>query len=137
MLNHTEEDAVLQKTKELCQAILDQPALTSARESVTAFMDDAPARRQYEEVLAQSQELRRKQESGLVPSPAEISTFERSRDRLLSDPVARGFLDAQEQLHQVHQTVTNFVGKTLELGRVPTAEDLHSECCGSGCGCEH
>jgi hypothetical protein len=29
------------------------------------------------------------------------------------------------------------VSKTLELGRVPTEEDLDSGGCGSGCGCGH
>jgi len=33
-------------------------------------------------------------------------------------------------------TVKKMVGKTIELGRIPTAEDLaEGGSCGSGCGC--
>jgi hypothetical protein len=51
--------------------------------------------------------------------------------------VARGFLDAQQALHQLQETVTQQLTKTLELGRMPTKEDFESGSCGSGCGCHH
>jgi cell fate (sporulation/competence/biofilm development) regulator YlbF (YheA/YmcA/DUF963 family) len=137
MLTQIEDGIVLQKTKELCQAILDQPAMASARLSVSAFLDDERARTQYQDVMTRSEELQRTQQSGLPLSPEELSAFEDSRHQLMSNPVARSFLDAQEQMRQVHQTVNEYVGKTLELGRLPTSEDFHSECCGDGCACEH
>jgi hypothetical protein len=39
----------------------------------------------------------------------------------------------------VHQSINQFVSKTLELGRMPTEADFESEGggCGDGCGCGH
>ena len=80
--------------------------------------------------------LQQKQQRSQPLNPDEISAFEKDRDALLSNPVARGFLDAQEQLHNVHSSITQYVGKTLELGRIPTSADMESGC-GDGCGCGH
>ncbi len=54
---------------------------------------------------------------------------------LLKNPVAVGFLDAQEEMHEIQNIVKKTVGKTIELGRIPLAEDLSEGSCGSGCGC--
>jgi hypothetical protein len=40
------------------------------------------------------------------------------------NPVASGFLDAQEELHAIQNSIQKQITKTLELGRLPTAEDL-------------
>jgi hypothetical protein len=68
----------------------------------------------------------------------EIADFEKHRDALLANPVAHGFLDAQEELHHLQHSIQKYVSKTLETGRVPTAEDLSDSCGGHDCGChEH
>ena len=60
------------------------------------------------------------------------------RERGLVAPVTRGFLDAQEEMHHVHESINQFVSKTLELGRMPVESDFASEGgCGDGCGCGH
>ena len=46
-----ESSLVTQKTKELCQAILDQPNLRSARQNIERFMADSTTRAQYEAVV--------------------------------------------------------------------------------------
>src|SRR5215475_5118351 len=132
-----EESQVLQKTKELCQAILDEPNMRSIRQRIDAFMGDEKARGQYDGVLNKGQALQQKQQMSHQLSGEEIDAFEREREALLNNPVARGFLDAQEELHQVQETIHTYVNKTLELGRIPTAEDLSGGGCGSGCGCHH
>jgi hypothetical protein len=68
-------------------------------------------------------------------SGEEIAAFEQDRDALLKNQVAKDFLDAQEELHQVQHSIQQYVGKTLELGRMPTEEDLNGGGCGQGCGC--
>jgi cell fate (sporulation/competence/biofilm development) regulator YlbF (YheA/YmcA/DUF963 family) len=133
----TQESRVILKTKELCQAILDQPNLRSARQRIEQFMADETARAQYDGVMAKGQALQQKQQRSVPLSGDEISAFEKDRDALLKNPVARSFLDAQEELHQVHESVSQYVGKTLELGRLPTEADLESGSCGQGCGCGH
>lgn len=87
--------------------------------------------------MAKGQTLQQKQQRSQLTGE-EISAFEKEREALLSNPVARGFLEAQEEMHHVHQSINQLVSKTLELGRIPTEADLEEEGgCGDGCGCGH
>ena len=137
MQTQTEENVVIQKTKELCQAILDQPDVRSLRRNFDAFMADDNIRGQYDNLMTRGQALQQKQQSGAPLDDAEIGAFEKLRDSFLKNPVARGFLDAQEDMHKLQQSVTQYVSKTFELGRVPEESDLESGGCGHGCGCHH
>jgi cell fate (sporulation/competence/biofilm development) regulator YlbF (YheA/YmcA/DUF963 family) len=137
MTTTLEETPVLQKTRELCQTILDQPMMQSIRQRIDAFMGDDTSRAQYEGLVNKGQALEQKQQLSMPLSQDEIAEFEKHREALLKNPVARGFLDAQEELHQVQQTIHSYVNKTLELGRLPTEADLSGGGCGSGCGCGH
>jgi cell fate (sporulation/competence/biofilm development) regulator YlbF (YheA/YmcA/DUF963 family) len=132
-----EESAILTKTKELCQAILDQPNMRSIRQRVDAFMEDEKARSLYDGLVSKGQLLQQKQQQALPVTGEEMADFEQHRTALFNNPVARGFLDAQEELHQVQESVHQYVSKTLELGRIPSEEDLHGGSCGHGCGCSH
>jgi hypothetical protein len=40
-------------------------------------------------------------------------------------------------MQHIQDEVNQFVSKTFELGRVPSAEDLEGGSCGPGCGCHH
>ena len=132
-----EETPILQKTRELCQTILEQPTIRSIRERIDAFMGNQQARAQYDGLMSKGQALQQKQQMSLPLTGEEISDFEQHRDALLENPVARAFLDAQEELHNVQQSIQKYVSKTLELGRMPTEEELSSGGCGEGCGCGH
>jgi len=134
MSTQTLSDVVTEKTRELCEAILAAPAMGSIRSRIDTFMADNTAKNQYETVMSKGQALQDKQQQGQSLSGEEISDFEKHRDTLLHNPVARGFLDAQEELHDIKHSVQKMVSKTLELGRVPSEEDLE-ESCGHGCGC--
>ena len=125
------------KTRELCETILSEPGVASIRQRVDKFMADDKARGQYESVMTKGQALHEKQHKSLPLSGEEISDFEREREALLANPVSRGFLDAQEELHQLQESIQQYVAKTPELGRVPTADDLEGGSCGHGCGCHH
>jgi cell fate (sporulation/competence/biofilm development) regulator YlbF (YheA/YmcA/DUF963 family) len=126
-----------EKAKELCATIVAQPEMISIRKRIDTFMADDGARGQYEAVTSKGQSLHEKQHRGQPLESVEISDFEKSREALLANPVARGFLDAQEELHEIQHLIQKQVSKTLELGRIPTAEDLDEGSCGSGCGCHH
>jgi cell fate (sporulation/competence/biofilm development) regulator YlbF (YheA/YmcA/DUF963 family) len=132
-----QESALSVKIRELCQAILEDPEVQSARQRVDDFMADEPARALYNEVMNKGNALQQKQERSQPLTGEEIASFERDRDALLRHPVARGYLEAQEQLHEVEHTVRQQVGKTLELGRLPSESDMESGGCGHGCGCHH
>lgn len=133
----TQASRITDKTRELCQAILDEPEIVSARQRIQTFVADEKARAQYEGLMAKGQTLQQKQQRSQLTGE-EISAFEKEREALLSNPVARGFLEAQEEMHHVHQSINQLVSKTLELGRIPTEADLEEEGgCGDGCGCGH
>jgi cell fate (sporulation/competence/biofilm development) regulator YlbF (YheA/YmcA/DUF963 family) len=133
-----EETPVIQKTKELCQAILDQPDMQSIRQRVDAFMADESTRTLYDDLMSKGQALQQKQQMALPLTGEEIADFEQQRDKLMSNQVARGFMDAQQELHSVQESINQYVSKTLELGRIPTEEDMNEgDGCGHGCGCKH
>ncbi len=126
------------KTRELCEAIIEHLQTGGIKSRIDTFLSDASARRAYESLMSKGQALQEKQHGGQALEPAEISAFETERDALLKNPVANGFLDAQEEMHELQSTVKKTVAKTIELGRIPTAEDLaEGGCCssGGGCGC--
>jgi cell fate (sporulation/competence/biofilm development) regulator YlbF (YheA/YmcA/DUF963 family) len=133
-----EETPIARKTRELCETILDEPSVRAIRERIDAFMADEVTRSQYDSLVTKGQALQQKQQMSQALTGEEISDFEQHRDTLLQNPVARGFLDAQQELHQVRESIQKYIGKTLELGRLPSEEDLSSGCCGDhGCGCSH
>jgi len=132
-----EQTPVMLKTRELCQAIVDQPNMPSIRQRIDSFMGDEKTRAQYDGVMTKGQALQQKQQMSLPLTGEEISDFEQHREALLNNPVARGFMDAQEELHQVQESIQQYVTKTLELGRVPSEEEMDSGSCGHGCGCSH
>ena len=130
-----EENVIGKKTRELCHAIVEQPEMSSIRGRIDAFMSNTVARGQYDTVTTKGQALQEKQSRSLPLDNAEIADFEKHREALLNNPVARGFLDAQEELHELQHSIQKYVSKTLELGRVPLAADLEESSCGHGCGC--
>jgi cell fate (sporulation/competence/biofilm development) regulator YlbF (YheA/YmcA/DUF963 family) len=136
MTSETQESAVTQKTLELCQAILDQPEFQTIRRQVDVFLADEAAKGQYQLLMQQGELLQHKQQMGVPLSDEEIAQFEKSRESLLNNAVARDFLDAQQGMQKLQDSVVQYVSKTFELGRVPNPEDL-SGSCGSGCGCHH
>jgi cell fate (sporulation/competence/biofilm development) regulator YlbF (YheA/YmcA/DUF963 family) len=136
MLTEAESNLVVEKTRELCSTILAQPGMGSIRKNIDSFLADEKSRAEYESLMAKGQALHEKQHRSLPLSGEEIGDFEKHRETVLNNPVARGFLDAQEALHHLQETVQAQISKSLELGRLPTSEDLEGSC-GHGCGCKH
>ena len=135
MQTQTEESVITQKTRELCQAILEQPEVQALRQKIETFTADDKTRGQYDALMLKGQSLQQKQQSGLPLDPTEINDFDQQRDSFMANPVARGFLDAQEDMQKLQQSVSQYVSKTFELGRVPEESDMDSGSCGQGCGC--
>jgi cell fate (sporulation/competence/biofilm development) regulator YlbF (YheA/YmcA/DUF963 family) len=141
MASTIEETLITRKTRELCQTILEEPGMKALRQRIDTFMADETTRAQYDDLMAKGQALQQKQQMSTPLTGEEISDFEQHRDSLLQNPVARDFLDAQQELHQVQESIHKHVNKTIELGRLPSEEELSEGCCGhgghGGCGCEH
>jgi cell fate (sporulation/competence/biofilm development) regulator YlbF (YheA/YmcA/DUF963 family) len=135
MISNTEDTIVLQKTRELCETIVQQPEFQQIRSRIDAFMANEQAKEQYQLVVEKGESLQQKQQMGMPLSNDEIAEFEKHRETLVNNPVAKGFLDAQNQMHKMQESVGQYVAKTFELGRIPAAEDFDSGSCGTGCGC--
>ncbi|MDE3068610.1 MAG: YlbF family regulator [Verrucomicrobiota bacterium] len=132
-----EENVITTKTQDLCRAIVEHLELSANRRRIDAFLADAGARGQYEAVTRKAEALQEKQSQGQPLDGGEIADFEKHREALLNNPIARDFLEAREELHKIQHSIQKHVSKTLELGRVPTATDLEEGACGQGCGCHH
>lgn len=132
----TTESHIIQRTLDLCQTIAEQPDFREIKNRFDAFMEDELLKFQYQQVNDLGQLLQMKQSDGLELKPEEIEQFESLREEFLKNPTAQGFLDAQQQMQQVHQAVSRLLDKTFELGRRPTTEDLQDGSCCGGCGCQ-
>jgi cell fate (sporulation/competence/biofilm development) regulator YlbF (YheA/YmcA/DUF963 family) len=138
-----EKSTVMSKTRELCDTIASDSEYQTLLKKVEVFLGDDEARTTYQAGHQKGQELNQKQQSGLQLAESEISEFESARSQLLENPVASEFLQAQQSLETLQNSVSRMVGMTLELGRVPTSEDIAQAsgggCCGGegggGCGC--
>jgi cell fate (sporulation/competence/biofilm development) regulator YlbF (YheA/YmcA/DUF963 family) len=131
---HDKESGIVRKTLDLCQAVVEQPDFQAVKEKFDAFVADEFLKFQFQQVNDLGQLLQMKQSDGLEVTAEERATFEEMREKFLSNPVAQGFLDAQQQMQQLHQVVGKFIDKTFELGRRPEYDDLQDGSCG-GCGC--
>jgi len=137
METHLEDGPIVQKTRELCETILQQPQFQSIRSRIDQFLNDESAKSQFDALNEKGEFLHHKQHQGVQLTEAEIADFQKDRDAVLANPVIRNFLDAQHEVHNIQETVSQYVGKTFELGRLPQASDFDSESCGPGCGCGH
>lgn len=132
------ESLVAQKTRELCEAILNDPTYTMQKRRIETFLANDSAKAAYQSLAEKGEHLNHKQQQGVRLSPEEIADYEKDRDALVANPIAAGFIEAQREMHKVQEEVNQYVSKTLEIGRVPTEEEMSDGGgCGSGCGCHH
>jgi cell fate (sporulation/competence/biofilm development) regulator YlbF (YheA/YmcA/DUF963 family) len=131
-----EDSPVIAKTKELCAQIASDPVFLKLQADVERFLADDSARLQYQSVHERGEELHHKQHAGVELGAAEIREFESARDALFENEIARDFLSAQRELETLQKQIGKYVGGTIELGRVPTADELVDKggCCGGGGG---
>jgi cell fate (sporulation/competence/biofilm development) regulator YlbF (YheA/YmcA/DUF963 family) len=134
-LTLTEETPVITKTKELCETILSQPGYDQIKQSIVDFLHNDEARSLYEKLCDQQEVLSQKQENGETITELEDAEFEKLEQKFLSMPIAENFIKAQRQMHKIEKTVSEYVRKTFELGRVPNSDDFSSGGCGPSCGC--
>jgi len=123
-----------QSLQDLCQAIAADPEILAARENAEAFLADESAVAMYREVINLSNALEKRHRSGETISESEVSAFEELQEKADSHDLIRSFNEAQGTLQKVATMVNSYVTKTLEKGRVATAEDFPKGC-GEGCGC--
>lgn len=135
-----EKTSIISKTKELCAQIAEDEQFKKLQADVERFLSNDAAKLQYKSVHEKGEELHHKQHAGVELGAAEIKSFEDARDSLFENPIAADFMDAQRALEGIQKQVSQYVSMTLELGRVPTDEEIEEAqnggggCCGGGGG---
>lgn len=136
--------ALTLKVRELCEAILADASYQSLMGRVDAFLDNEAAKEQYRAATELGHELQQKQRAGMELEDAEVMLFEKQRDALFDNSTIREFIGAQRELGDMQTTLTAWIEKTMELGRLPEPEEIAEHgggCCGGGgCGgggCSH
>ena len=129
-----EKTSIISKTKELCAAIAEDSKFQKLQADVERFLSDDSAKLQYQSVHEKGEELHHKQHAGVELGSTEIKAFEDARDALFDNRIAADFMDAQRTLESMQKDIAKYVSMTLELGRVPTDEEIE-EAQNSGGGC--
>ncbi len=125
------------KTLELCGVIVQQEGFRDLHRKLSTFMEDESLKFRFQSLNDLSQLLQQKQASGLELTPEEVSMFESQRVEFIGNPVAKDFLEAQEEVQMIQSSIYRQLSKMFEVGRVPVADDFAGECCNnSGCGCD-
>jgi cell fate (sporulation/competence/biofilm development) regulator YlbF (YheA/YmcA/DUF963 family) len=124
------------KALELCQFVLDQPEFQDSWSRIEAFLADPAAQNLYREWQEASRDLAMRERQGVPLTDHDLVVVESRKEAVLANDVAIGFAESEEILNGIFGTVTQLLQKTLQLGRVPTEEDLSAGCCGGGCGCK-
>ena len=80
--------------------------------------------------------LQQKQQAGVEITEEEIVELDKLSQAFMANPVAKNFLEAQEEFQQVQNRINQVITKTFEIGRVPNQDDF--DFCSDGfgdCGC--
>ena len=89
-----EDTTILDKTKELCQSIVEHPDYLSLRGNIDEFLSNDAAKQEYQALVEKSEDLNHKQQQGVKLTPDEITAFESHRERVVNNPVAAEFIRA-------------------------------------------
>lgn len=130
---------IIEMTEKLCATILDQPEYKEISEKINKFSEDEHAKQMYQSVYELQMRLQEKQMQGLPITEEETESFQMEYEALLELETARGFIEAQQMIEEIEQTVQSYITNTFKLGRVPRPEDfIQGGTCGCGggsCGC--
>ncbi len=125
------------KIQELCEAIVADEEVQNAREQAEVFLADEDAVSLYRQMVGLGRALHKKQHQGEEPTAAEEREFNELQDRCDAHPAIVAFVEAQQILQGIAESVNGYVTKTLEKGHVPSEEEVWGKSggCGEGCGC--
>lgn len=119
------------KARELCGFILESPEYEVLQGRFETFEKDTTAQKIHHAWRERDYELQRQHREGNMPTKDQIAELEKLRTAALENEVVVDYVESEQALSKMFQTVMKVVQKSLETGRVPTDEEL-SECCGSG-----
>ncbi|MEM1295003.1 MAG: YlbF family regulator, partial [Verrucomicrobiota bacterium] len=121
-----------EKARELCQFVLDDAGFASAQGRIELFMESEEAKNVYRAWQEKSHELHAKNQQGMQPTEGDVAELESLKAAVLNNPVAVDFVEAENEMNAIFGSVTKLLQKTLQLGQIPTEEDMkEGECCGN------
>jgi cell fate (sporulation/competence/biofilm development) regulator YlbF (YheA/YmcA/DUF963 family) len=129
--------SVESRIQDLCEAIIADEEVSTAREQAEAFLADEDAVSLYRQMMTMGRQLHQKQHQGEAPTSAEDREFTDLQNRCDAHPAIASFVEAQQVLNGILESVQGYVSKTIEKGRMPTEEEVFGkgDCCASDCGC--
>lgn len=125
---------IVEKTKELCAVLLEQPEVKTLRADMEAFLADESLRSGYDVLSMKGEALGQRQQMGMEITPEEMAEFEKDRDDWMANELSQKFLESQKRMQQIQDEIHQFVSKTFELGRVPEMHDIDQHCNDCDCG---
>ena len=134
-LDQATETPVIEKTKELCNVLVNQASFKELQAQIQDFMDSSEVQEMYKGLGDKQGILQQKQEAGMPLTDEEIADFNKDREAVLANPVAKGFIDSQQSMKDLQKTLTAYLSLTFELGRCPTADEVDESQNASGGGC--
>ena len=120
--------------KELCRALLEDEKLKGVFASIDTFMGNDVSKELFSQMQVKGEELQTKQQAGIELTAGEVEEYNKLREKMLDDPTAKAFVEAQESIQSVHQTIGSWISLVFENGRMPTEEEFAGHC-GPQCGC--
>src|ERR1044072_6177160 len=99
MTTTAQESAITAKTRELCETILRDPSYMGLRNKIETFLANDSAKELYRNLAERGEHLNHKQQQGVQLSPDEIKSYESEREKLFGNPIAAGFIEAQQELN--------------------------------------
>ncbi len=114
--------------KDLCRALLEDEKLKGVFTSIDAFMENDVSKELFSQMQTKGEELQTKQQAGIELTAGEVEEYNKLREKMLDDPAAKAFVEAQESIQSVHQTIGSWVSLVFENGRMPTEEEFEGHC---------
>ncbi len=135
MATMTESPSVEGKARELCEFIIAQDGYQDSLKRIMTFLKDEGAKELYGNWQEKRAEMNQWTQQGMKPKKAEVEELERLKGAVMDNEVVMDYVDAEKEMNEIFGTVTKLLQKSLQHGRVPTADEMaESDCCGkSGC----
>lgn len=132
------EKTIDENIQDLCEAILGDSEYQERASHIEALLADSDSKADYVKFSQKGDEMHQKQHSGEEVNDADLDEYEVLRKAAEDNPKVKNFMNAQSELNALHQKVSKYISKTIENGKVPTAEEINAKegCCGGGCGCD-
>lgn len=140
MATTLEMGSLEEKARDFCEFVVGHEVYQEAWKDIEAFLEDEEAKQAYQAWQEKGAALHHREHHGVEPTEGEVEELQRLKDAVMAHPIAASFLHAEGQMNRIFSTFTKMLQKTLQSGRVPSAEELESGCCGGhgnhgGCGC--